>query len=126
MLTVGDADRGSCSPLLILMLMVTRIIGLRPDDRWQCDVVACPNTKNLAGARFWWGWRTTRALAPLQPPQFPRLHLPQGPAADLPQQRITGIILAQPGHGLLRPYMHLPQQTPRQRCPVKVIGRPST
>jgi hypothetical protein len=51
MLTGGDADRRS--PLL--MPMLTRIIGLRPSDRWPCGVVECPKTKNLAVARFWRG-----------------------------------------------------------------------
>ena len=63
MLTGGDADRRSCSPLLMLVLMLvlvlvlvlSRIIGLRPGDRWQCGGVECPKTKNLAVARFWWG-----------------------------------------------------------------------
>ena len=42
--------------LLLLMLMLTRIIGLRLADRWPCGVIECPKTKNLAAARFWWGW----------------------------------------------------------------------
>ena len=41
--------------MLMLMLKLTRIIGLRPGDRWPCGVIECPKTKNLAVARFWWG-----------------------------------------------------------------------
>ena len=41
---------------LKLKLKLTRIIGLRLADRWQCGGVECPKTKNLAAARFWWEW----------------------------------------------------------------------
>ena len=41
---------------LKLKLKLTRIIELRPGDRWQCGGVECPKTKNLAVARFWWVW----------------------------------------------------------------------
>ena len=46
MLTGGDADRRSCSLMLMLMmLMLSRIIGLRPDDRWPCGVLECPKNQ---------------------------------------------------------------------------------